>query len=66
MARAGKGFFCDFSGKVGAVVGSSWKWIASCVVSPQKKKYRLVTEGEKRQQAKFALASRFYQVLNYK
>lgn len=59
MARTGKGILSDFSGKVGTVVGSSWKGIAYMRSLPQKKRNRSLTEGQETQHAKFALASRF-------
>jgi hypothetical protein len=59
MARPGKGILGDFSGKVGTVVGSSWRGIPYMRSLPSRKKNVKLTEAQQLQQAKFALATSF-------
>lgn len=60
MAIPGKGILGGFAGKVGTVVGSTWKGISYMRSLPAVKKNRKVTEAQQLQQAKFALATAFF------
>jgi hypothetical protein len=59
MGRSNKGILSDFSGKVGTVVGSSWKGINYMRSLPKFKKNRKVSEAQQGQQLKFTMASDF-------
>src|SRR5688572_17879065 len=64
MARPGKGILGGFSGKVGTVVGGSWKGIPYMRSLPNRKKNGKLTPGQEQQQEKFKLASRFIRELS--
>lgn len=63
MARHGKGILGDFSGKVGTVVGSSWKGISYMRSLPTKRKNKKGTETQQIQQAKFGMSIRLVKAL---
>lgn len=63
MARHGKGILGEFSGKVGTVVGSSWKGISYMRSLPAKRKNKKGTETQLIQQAKFGLSIRLVKSL---
>jgi hypothetical protein len=59
MARPDKGILGGFSGKVGTVVGGTWRGIPYMRSLPKFKKNRTLTPAQQLQQAKFALATEF-------
>ncbi len=59
MAISGKGILDNFSGKLGTVVGGSWKGIPYMRSLPRYKKNRNFSEAQLAQHAKFELATRF-------
>lgn len=63
MARHGKGILGEFSGKVGTVVGSSWKGISYMRSLPAKKKNKKVSDTQLIQQAKFAMSIRLVKAM---
>lgn len=63
MAQASKGILGNISGTVGTVVGTTWRGKSVLRSRPDKKKNRRKSEKQAIQQAKFALASSFQQVM---
>jgi len=63
MARYDNGALGQFSGKVGPIVGSSWRGIGVLKTSPRKKKNRVVSPKIEIQRAKFKLASSFVKAI---
>ena len=59
MAKPGKGILGGFSGKVGTVVGSTWRGISYMRSLPTRSKNRKPTEEQEVQQAKFKMAANF-------
>jgi len=59
MGKFSKGIFGNFSGKVGHVVGSSWRGIDYLRSLPKVKKNRQASEAQLEQQARFALMTGF-------
>lgn len=64
MAKHDKGILGPFNGKVGTVVGGSWKGVSYMRSLPSKKKNRRFSEAQQVQQAKFALGIQFLGAFN--
>ena len=63
MAKYNQGVLGQFSGKVGPVVGSSWKGVGYLRSKPRKSKKRDVSTKTEIQRAKFKLASDFIKAI---
>ena len=63
MAKYNQGLLAQFSGKVGPVVGRSWKGIGYLRSNARKKKNRDVSVKTEIQRAKFKLASSFVKAI---
>lgn len=59
MAIPGRGILDNFSGKLGTVIGGSWKGIPYMRSLPRYKRNRTFSEAQLAQHAKFELATRF-------
>lgn len=65
MARHAQGILGVFSGKVGTVIGGSWKGIPYMRGRSLRKKGKKSTEAQAQQQAKFKLALEFIRAMNF-
>src|SRR5437773_11045955 len=63
MAKYNQGLLAQFSGKVGPVVGSSWKGISYLRSNPRKTRNRDASMKTEIQTAKFKLASSFVKAI---
>jgi hypothetical protein len=63
MGRYHQGVLGEFSGKVGPVIGSSWKSIGYMRSQPRKVKNRKVSAKAEIQRAKFGLAANFVKAI---
>ena len=64
MAKYNPGLLGPFSGRIGAVIGSSWKGICYVRSKPRKKKKRDVSLKIEIQRAKFKLAASFVKAIS--
>ncbi|MBI5373728.1 MAG: hypothetical protein HZA79_17010 [Sphingobacteriales bacterium] len=64
MARHAQGILGEFSGKVGTVIGGSWKGIPYMRGRSLRKKNRNMTEAQVQQQARFRMATQFIRAMN--
>lgn len=59
MARLIKGLLAALSGKIGPIVGASWKGIPYVRVRPSRRRRRKTTEAQAATRARFAVAAKF-------
>lgn len=64
MGIFSNGILGEFAGKIGTVVGTTWKGKAVMRSRPKVKKNRKFSQTQKEQQAKFAVASGYLQQMN--